>query len=238
MLSLKQIKKALKQPFTALCYLLWITESHSQFGEDRIIDWLILKDNNGIEKPYKGLYIDIWGNDPVYWNNTYFFYRKWWRWITIEPNKKLIKKFKNKRPEDINLQVAAWRQNGSLAFYSFEVDAVSTCDPIAVKRYLDSWHKMVDEYTVPVRTLEKICNEYIKDKKIDILSIDVEGLDMEVLKSNNREKYSPIYVIIETVENNKNWRVKQSEIFDPFMKEKWYCVVAETWVNTIYKKTQ
>lgn len=235
MFSLRQIKKWLKNPFSWMLFMLWLSECYSQLWEDRIIDFLILKDNNGIEKEYKWLYIDIWGNDPIRNSNSYFFYKKWWRWINIEPNKNLIKKFIKKRPEDINLQIAAWKENWNLTFYSFEVDQVSTCDTKAVKRYEDAWHKVIDTYTVPVLTLEKIFDTYAKDRKIDILSVDVEWLDMAVLESNNWEKYKPIYIIVETVENWKNWWIKQSNIFDPYMKSKWYWIVWETWANTIYK---
>jgi hypothetical protein len=51
--------------------------------------------------------------------------------------------------------------------------------------------------------LEKICDTYVKNKKIDILSIDVEGWDMDVLESNNWNKYKPNYIIVETVEYAK-----------------------------------
>jgi hypothetical protein len=52
--------------------------------------------------------------------------------------------------------------------------------------------------------LEKICDTYAKNKHVDILSVDVEGLDMDVLESNNRNKYRPTYIIIETVEHSKD----------------------------------
>jgi hypothetical protein len=57
---------------------------------------------------------------------------------------------------------------------------------------------------VPIWTLEKIFDTYVKDKQIDILSVDVEGWDMDVLESNNWEKYRPSYIILETVEYAKN----------------------------------
>lgn len=236
MFTLRQIKKGLQNPFSGILFMLWLSECYSQLWEDRIIDFLMLKDNHGIAKEYKGFYIDIWGNEPIRNSNTYFFYRRWWRGISIEPNKKLIRKFYKKRPEDINLQVAAGKENWDLTFYSFEVDQVSTCNTETVKRYKEAWHKVIDEYTVQVMTLEKICDIYVKDKQIDILSIDVEGLDMAVLESNNWEKYRPTYIIVETVENSKDGWMKQSEIFDPYLQSKWYWVIAETGANTIYKK--
>lgn len=62
---------------------------------------------------------------------------------------------------------------------------------------------------------------------------------MDVLDSNNWDKYRPRFIILETVEYGSNglytW-TKQNDIFDPYLKGKGYSVIAETGVNTIYKK--
>ena len=53
--------------------------TYSQTGEDLILD-ILLKD-----KP-KGFYIDIGGNHPKKFNNTFLFYKKGWDGINVEPN--------------------------------------------------------------------------------------------------------------------------------------------------------
>jgi len=51
---------------------------------------------------------------------------------------------------------------------------------------------------VTPKTLEEILDKYLpKGKEITILNVDVEGHDMEVLKSNNFEKYSPLMICVE-----------------------------------------
>jgi len=235
MLLINQLKKAISDPFLALLYILGVTKCYSQLWEDIIIDFLMLKDNGGKELERKWFYIDIGWNDPVHANNTYFFYKKGWTGITVEPNKKLIKNFIRKRPRDTNLQVAIGKQQDNLTFYSFEVSQVSTCDTDTVKRYQEAWHRVIDTYVVPVRTLESICDEHVWDRQIDVLSVDVEWLDMQVLESNNWEKYRPRYVIVETVEHSKDGWVKQSDIFDPFFQSIGYMIAWETGANTIYR---
>jgi FkbM family methyltransferase len=205
--------------------------SHSSTGEDVILDWIIKKEH--------WFYVDIGWFDPIYWNNTYLFYKKGWNGINVEPNISGFKKFTKKRPKDINLQIAAWRTNWELIFHRFDYAAISTCDPLAVQRYTDAWHKVIETYTVPIWTLEKIFETYGKGRQVDILSVDVEWFDMDVLESNNWEKYTPSYIILETVEYAKNWIdtwSKQNDIFDPYLQAKWYVVIAETGINTIYKK--
>jgi FkbM family methyltransferase len=231
MFTFENFKKAIDDPLAALLFLLWVNRFFSQAWEDLILNGLINKN--------EWLYIDIWANDPISGSNTHFFYNKWWRWINIEPNKRMIKKFDSIRPEDTNLQMGVGKSNGELTFYVFNEHQMCTCDKDTVKRYTDAGYKVVDTYTVPIWTLEKVCDTYVKGEQIDILSVDVEWFDMDVLESNNWAKYQPSYIVLETVEYAKDGKYtwsKQNDIFDPYLKNKGYWVVAETGINTIYKK--
>ena len=60
--------------------------------------------------------------------------------------------------------------------------------------------------------------------------------DLEILKSNNWEKYHPNYIILETLEYDReqNWK-KENDVYDPFLNELWYTKIADTHINTIYK---
>lgn len=150
----------------------------------------------------------------------------------------MIKKFKSARSRDINLQIAIGKSYGELTFHVFKEHQMCTCDLDTVKRYEKAWSNVINTYTVPIWTLEMVCDKYVKNRQIDILSVDVEGWDMNVLESNNWEKYKPKFIILETVEYGTNWkntRIKQNNIFDPYLKNKWYSVIAETGINTIYK---
>jgi len=55
--------------------------------------------------------------------------------------------------------------------------------------------------TIPVSTLEKILDEIdltnLNVKTIDLLSLDVEGYELEVLQGLNFNKYRPTYILIE-----------------------------------------
>ena len=86
----------------------------------------------------------------------------------------MIKKFYSIRPNDLNLQIGVGSSNNDLTFYVFDEHQMCTCDLNTVKRYEKIGHKFVDTYTVPIWTLEKVCETYTKNKMIDVLSIDVE----------------------------------------------------------------
>jgi hypothetical protein len=54
------------------------------------------------------------------------------------------------------------------------------------------------EIKIKVRKLDTILKE-LKIKKIDILTIDVEGNEMEVLEGFNIKKYKPTVIVLENI---------------------------------------
>lgn len=225
---IQHLKKWLSRPLDAFSYLTGINHCYSQTGEDLILKHLIHKDN--------WFYIDIGANHPIFYNNTYMLYKRWWYGINVEPNRDLIKKFQSKRPKDINLQIAWWAWE-KITFYCFDPDTMSTCDHDSMVENKRLWYILRDQYTVPVLWISQIIEQYAKWKEVDILSVDVEWYDLEVLKTNNRNKYKPQYVILETVEHSKDATgVKLNYIYDPLFQEWWYEKIADTYINTIYRR--
>jgi FkbM family methyltransferase len=235
MFTISNLKKALQKPkivvsylWSEIAYFFGILIPASQFWEDLILNYLIRKK--------KWFYVDIGANDPCWGNNTYYFYNKWWNGITIEPNRKLFKKIKRYRPKGINLNIAAWSWK-SLTYYEIDSHGMSTCDKKVADFYKSKWHIVTNTYNTPVKPLSKIFDMYLQWKTIDILSIDVEWMDMEVLKSNDRSKYKPQYIILETMIykwDDEPW-VKDAEQYTSYLQKYWYLPIADTYVNTIYQ---
>lgn len=202
----------------------------SQCGEDLIIESII---------PFKkdGFYIDIGANHPIKYSNTFLFHKKGWRGINIEPNPDIIKKFNIYRKKDINLNVGVGSEAGDLDFYVFDENTLSTFDKLSVDEFSKIGHKVVKTIKVPILTLKDILEKHCPGKDIDILSIDTEGYDLEILKSNDWQKFRPRFVIVETLEYRKDGEGKKlNDIFDPFMTNLNYNKVADTHINTIYEK--
>ncbi len=68
---------------------------------------------------------------------------------------------------------------------------------------------------------------------IDFLTIDVEGLDFQVLKSLNLKKYKPNIILIEILDSNFN-NLFTNEI-SLFLFENDYEIIAKS-VNTVFFK--
>ena len=184
-----------------------------------------------------GVYIDVWANHPSRLSNTFFFYKfRWWTGVNIEPNPSLHKKFIFSRNKDINLNVWISSDAWKLNFYEFSPDTLSTFSNESSQDYIKQWHTLSAEYEIPVIPLSEIFSKYSqKYGKIDFLSVDTEWYDMTVLRSNDWIKYRPSAIVLETLEYKKDggW-VKLMEEFWPFLKEKWYMVYADTYINTIF----
>jgi hypothetical protein len=99
-----------------------------------------------------------------------------------------------------------------LDFYCFNADTLSTFSEEARDEYTSHGHKLVDTVKVELKSLESICEIYCKDKKIDFISIDVEGFEMSVLNSGNWGKYKPSMVILESNGSIKNPNVLYEHI--------------------------
>ncbi|RZK12528.1 MAG: FkbM family methyltransferase [Flavobacterium sp.] len=95
-------------------------------------------------------------------------------------------------------------------------------------------YKIIKELQIEVLPLSEVFEKYLpKGQNIDFISIDVEGLDFQVLLSNDWDKYQPEVILVE--ENINVDDIGKSPIYQ-FLKEKGYSFFAKTLRTCIYKK--
>lgn len=162
----------------------------SQYGEDIVISWLFLHKHNGF-------FVDIGAYHPKKISNTYWFYERGWRGINIEPNLDALKDFELQRPEDINVNAGVYNKEGLLTFYKFNHSYLNTLDAEVGEQRIKDGEPFIEKIDVKVERLETILDKYANGREIDFLTIDVEGFDLEVLQSNNWEKYRPKIICVE-----------------------------------------
>jgi len=194
-LKLYGLKKFIKYSFSEVCSVLYwrgIRKSYSQKQEDLIIDKLLSHKKNGF-------YVDIGTSDPNRFNNTKRFYLKGWHGINIEPNPRIFERIKEDRKKDINLNIGIGDNEGKMNFFIFFPDTLSTFSEEEAKNYIKQGFRIIKE----VRKLVKVFEEYAEET-MDFLSIDTEGCDLDVLKSNNWERYRPKLICVELYAHNEN----------------------------------
>jgi len=204
-----------------------VNKSYSQTGEDIIARFFLPDIKNGF-------YVDIGANDPLHLNNTYLFYKQGWRGLCVEPNEFRCKVFRAMRPKDKVLCCGAGGQDGEMDFFVFDLDNISTFSRFEAEQFQKVGHKIVETRKVQVRTLANILDKNAGGRNIDLLSIDTEGLDLEILQSNDWGKYRPKVVIVETAEYRKDAAVRTHHAFNAFMASQGYIKIADTYINGIY----
>ncbi|WP_158796232.1 FkbM family methyltransferase [Pedobacter sp. L105] len=207
-------------------------KSYSQEGED-----MVYRSFYENRKHYKGFYIDVGAFHPYRFSNTLYFYQSGWRGINIEPTPGAIKIFKLLRKRDINLNIGINTAMGELPFYCFNEPALNSFNKqiseniAAAKRYRIK--KIIPVQTMP---LSKILDNYLPaGTTIDFLNIDAEGLDLEVLKSNDWNKYIPLFIMIEVRITLEDLAI--SDVYN-YLLARNYQLVAKTSRTSFFKLKQ
>ncbi len=113
---------------------------------------------------------------------------------TSNPNPKSFKKFLKHRPRDINLNLAVSTEEGEVAFEcAEEKSGISDQHWLFRERGLK-----VERVRVQTQPLRKILAANLPSGcDVDFMSIDCEGHDAEVVRSNDWERFRPRIVLIE-----------------------------------------
>lgn len=199
----------------------------SQSGEDQIAYSAL---SNIVNSTRKGFYIDIGAYHPTRHSNTYLFYRLGWSGINIDARKGSMEEFDKLRPRDINIEMGVGLHEGTYEFN--EVGTLGLMNSFSKQNLgkLEQLNRINKTYEVPVKKLSVILDEYCpKNTPIDLLSIDVEGMDLDVLKSNNWTKYYPTLIIVE-VEGTSLNECMNSEI-TRYLEMLDYSVIGKTIVT-------
>ena len=174
-----------------------LINSFSQYGEDLVIDGIL-------ENKKNGFYVDIGANDPTIINNTKRFYDKGWSGINIEPNPILFKKLMEHRTRDVNLNIGIGIKNEEIPFYIVSADTLSSFSYSDAKKNCNVFkEKIVKTISIPTKPIIEIFDKYVKNREIDLLSIDVEGFELGILHSNDWERYRPNLILIELQNNTR-----------------------------------
>lgn len=147
-----------------------------------------------------GFYIDVGAHHPTIDSVTRAFYERGWQGINIEPISHLHALLMQDRPRDININMAVSSFSGNMTFFDVVGTGLSTTNIQIAQRHKNEG-KIVNEYQVPVTTLEEIYSAH-NVTEVHFLKIDVEGAEAAVLKMGAFDKVRPWVVIVEATEPN------------------------------------
>jgi FkbM family methyltransferase len=186
---------------------------------------------------YRGVYVEVGAAGPEFLSMSMHFRENGWRVIGIEPNPEFCRMHHEKgyevlqyacgdRDEDdveffiVNSQGAAYG-GGKVSYESFS--------SLGLKNSYAGLKKDINQQkiTVKLRRLDTILKTNAPDvKQIDILSIDVEGWELEVMDGLNTTQYRPRLIVIENMFN--------SNIYLSYMRARGYWLWKRVYPNDVY----
>lgn len=179
--------------------------SYSMEGEDLEI-LKLSKDIN------EGFYVDAGCYHPLHLNNTYLLYKKKWRGINIDLSEYSIDLFNFMRPDDVNINSAISETDGEVVyFYQKKISQLSTIKKNEANKRMQG---LIQEKKIRSQRLTTVLDRSkFKKRKIDFLNIDLEGADIDALRSLDFKVYRPKIICIEIIDQI----IEKSEIYN-FLK--------------------
>lgn len=202
----------------------------SQEGEDMILARIF----HGA--PF-GFYVDIGAHHPQRFSNTYYFYLQGWSGINIDAMPGCMKAFDLERPRDINLELAIGNEEVERDYFIFNEAAFNSFDEeLSHSRVSDVFY-ITNQVKVVTKKLSTVLDDNLPiNQRIDFMSVDVEGLDLEVLKSNDWQRFRPEYVLFESYQKSME-SIYDEEIYR-FLVNQDYELFAKTVYTAIVKNAR
>jgi FkbM family methyltransferase len=187
---------------------------------------------------YKGVFFEVGAFDPIVISNSYHFERNGWNCHLFEANPNLISKLKSHRKNVYNYAIydedksaitfnvvhnGSWTAGYSAIDLSEEYTRIFPCNT-----------KTVQQISVSQKTLHTIIEREIPYlTHIDIVSLDVEGGELKVLKGLQLDKHHVKLFVIENVNNDPsiqaylstfNYVLHKQIAYNQFYIHKIYCM--------------
>jgi len=208
-------------------------QSFAQFGEDIVLfTWL---ETLGLKTP-GGFYVDVGAHHPRFSSNTYLLRRLLgWSGINIEADPNLFTAFERECPECVNLQMAVGGRARFDTLTIYNHPGVNTMsDTLRERQSHNPWMEIRDKIQMPVVPINDVLEKHLpNDSQFRVLSVDIEGLDLELIEAFDFNRWRPNLVLIEDFELDLR-DASQSRIFQR-MTNAQYIPAAHCMVTTLYR---
>ena len=160
----------------------------------------------------------------------------------MEPNPVMYKKLAAKRKRDICINAGvAFDDKTEADFFVFSenMHGLNTFSKAQAEFWEQTGTKDIGKHKVEkvikmhLMNINELIGKYFSPAP-NLVSIDVEGLDLQLIKTIDFNKYKPELFCVETVGYEKdNKEIKNMELIS-YLESKGYFVYADTYTNTIF----
>tara|TARA_B100001093_G_scaffold475159_1_gene500490 strand:+ start:533 stop:1261 length:729 start_codon:yes stop_codon:yes gene_type:complete len=203
----------------------------SQFGEDKEIMKIF-------KNVFSGNYVDVGCFHPTRSNNTFKLYKTGWQGMNIDLNPLTIELFNYARPEDINICAAISNiETKKKLYFLGDLDSKNTLN-FNHKKWINK-HFRVKNEDIKIKTVKtKKLNDILEKHnfhKIDFMNIDIEGHELEVVKSINFKKFKIKVICIEILDYDDFSATRKKKLIT-FLKKNKYALIGISKINYIFKR--
>lgn len=196
---------------------------YAEFHTDKYIRKAFFSDMN-----YQGTMIEVGAGPTIFYSMSRHFRESKWRCICIDPNPKFVEAHKKEGNEIYQYAISNFEGKNNFKIVSsgwpLENDGISYSG-LEIK--YDMPNHSYEEIEVEVIKLDTLL-EKLGVNKIDFISVDVEGWEIEVMKGFSINKYQPKIVLLEnfTYQNN----------YEKYMNDYGYKLKKRIKYNYIFEK--
>jgi FkbM family methyltransferase len=209
------------------------TRSYSQCGEDIIVDYIFRL--RGVERPS---FIDVGAHHPFSLNNTARFYGRGCRGVSIEPNPAAIQLFNEYRKEDINLNIGISNEGGTADFFMMEDSTLSTFSEAERDKMVSHGQRVAGVTKVKMMPLPAVIEQFCCDSFPDFMSLDVEGMELPILRSIDFDKHCPKIICVEIADYSPIGAGRRRTELVEVLHDRGYYEYANTNLNAILVQNQ
>lgn len=180
-----------------------------------------------------GIFVEAGAHDGFTQSNTYFLERhRDWSGVLVEAIPSLAEKAHRRRPRSrvVNCALVAGDHAGTTVTMAYN-DLMSVVAPND-RRAFERAHTGERSYTVevPARTLSAVLAEAgVSD--VDVLCLDLEGLELDVLRGLDLDRHAPRLLLIEMLDHDR-----QRPAFDALLGARYEAVDRPSPYDVLYRR--
>lgn len=211
-----------------------LREQYGQLSEDVIVDSLLTAwaERTGTDlKDHR--YLEIGANHPFGTSSSYLLHRlHGMTGVLVEANADLLDALALARPADEVVSCAVTANDASeVEFFISNLSELSSLSREFVEEWQDGAAGLAEIRKVPAMRVNALLEHYFADQPPVFFSIDVEGMDMDILRDMDWRRWRP--VVVQT-EPSDHFVADQSKSIIRFMHDEGYTLVARTSINLIF----
>lgn len=165
-----------------------LAESHGQYFQD-VAALLFCGDA-------PGFFVEVGTGNGTVLSNTHLLERRFgWRGLLVEPDRRFHDSIRASRTAHLEIRPACRSDGEQVEF--LEVDGIGELSTLSRYRSMDGWRRRGQVRTIDSITLNSALEQVGAPQRLDYVSIDTEGSELEVLDGLDLDRYDVRFMTIE-----------------------------------------